>query len=208
MPWWKFFTGDWLKDTALSKCTPAARGIWMDLLCRMREDGRRGEISGTYDQLAQLSRCTTAAFKKALKEFSVTEVANVTVDNKIVTVVNRRMKREHKNNKSNKLRQKRFRGKIKNNAPITGQRSEVRGQRSDNTTTEVVVEAYMSDPWFQMFRRCAGKHISDEELLHEIGRFKNRYPNQHPNVSGALVNTWVANIGRIEDKKTEKRMIV
>lgn len=58
--------------------------------------------------------------------------------------------------------------------------------------------------FFELFRRAAGKHITDEELFSEIGKFQNKYPNTHPNTAGALINTWVSNIGR--QPAQEKRM--
>ena len=58
-----------------------------------------------------------------------------------------------------------------------------------------------------MFRRAAGSHISDTELIQEVGKFRNKYGNVHPNRSGALVNAWVSNIGRIEEKAEEKKMV-
>lgn len=62
-----------------------------------------------------------------------------------------------------------------------------------------------NDPFFEMFRRVAGKHIPDTELVQEIAKFKNRYPNAHPNKSGALVNAWVGNIGNTKpDTGTKK----
>jgi hypothetical protein len=33
-------------------------------------------------------------------------------------------------------------------------------------------------------------------LMEEIAKFKNKYPNAHPNQSGALINAWVGNIGK------------
>lgn len=54
--------------------------------------------------------------------------------------------------------------------------------------------------FFEFFRRVSGKHISDGELLIEVAKFQNRYPNIHPNTAGALINTWVANIGRVPVK--------
>lgn len=53
-----------------------------------------------------------------------------------------------------------------------------------------------TDPFFEMFRRVAGKHISDSALMDEIAKFRNKYPNAHPNQSGALINAWVGNIGK------------
>lgn len=41
-PSFQFYPGDWLKDTALRLCSPAARGIWMDMLCLLHECPQRG----------------------------------------------------------------------------------------------------------------------------------------------------------------------
>lgn len=68
--------------------------------------------------------------------------------------------------------------------------SKVKESKENNTEPDVVI-----GPWFEMFRRAAGSHIDDDELILEIGKFVNRYPNNKPNVSGALVNTWVSRIG-------------
>jgi uncharacterized protein YdaU (DUF1376 family) len=53
----------------------------------------------------------------------------------------------------------------------------------------------VKDIWFEMFRRAAGPQINDDELILEIGKFKNKYGNKHPNQAGALINTWVSKIG-------------
>lgn len=59
-----------------------------------------------------------------------------------------------------------------------------------------VKEVVVNEPFFEFFRRAAGSHISDAELIQEIGKFKNKYPNIHPNKAGALINTWVSRIGQ------------
>jgi len=59
LPAFQFYPGDWLKDAALARCTPATRGVWMDLLCAMHDLNRSGELRGTADQLARLARCQT-----------------------------------------------------------------------------------------------------------------------------------------------------
>ena len=43
-PAFMFYTGDWLKDPQLRRCSAAARGIWMDLLCLMHEMPTRGVL--------------------------------------------------------------------------------------------------------------------------------------------------------------------
>ena len=44
LPAFQFYPGDWLKDPALRCCSPAARGIWMDVLCMMHESPKRGVL--------------------------------------------------------------------------------------------------------------------------------------------------------------------
>lgn len=103
------------------------------------------------------------------------------------------------NNFGQRLRNKRkkfpeFDGKSPQVAASGGQtRPEVEEEVEEEVEGSVPVEA---DPFFYMFRKVAGKHISDSELMDEIAKFTNKYPNAHPNTAGALINTWVANIGR------------
>jgi len=46
-PSFQFYPGDWLKDPALRLCSPAARGVWIDLLCLMAESAERGVLITT-----------------------------------------------------------------------------------------------------------------------------------------------------------------
>lgn len=62
--------------------------------------------------------------------------------------------------------------------------------------------------FFEQFRRVSGRHISDDELLVEVGKFINKYPNMHPNQSGGLINTWVSNIGKQPFKNTQPKIIL
>lgn len=95
-------TGDWLKDPAVSMCTPATRGIWKDFLDNMHELDQCGELSGTPEQLARLGRCTVEELTHAIDELSHIRpapdkptVADVEVRNGIIRIVNRRMRREY-----------------------------------------------------------------------------------------------------------------
>lgn len=45
LPGFMFYPGDWMKDPALRRCSAAARGLWMDLLCLMFECEDRGVLS-------------------------------------------------------------------------------------------------------------------------------------------------------------------
>lgn len=119
LPYIPFYTGDWLKDPALSLCSPATRGVWMDLLCRMHEAGRVGTLEGTVEQLCRLSRCVPADLALALTDLQTTGAAAVTERNGVVTLVNRRMNREAKEREANALRQARHRGSKSSNGIIT-----------------------------------------------------------------------------------------
>lgn len=125
-PWFPFYASDWLTDPCVSKCQAATRGVWMDLLSHMHLNGRSGKLSGTVEQLAQSARCTTAVLVESLADLQATEAATVTKRNDIVTVVNRRMNREHKERQSTKLRVQRFRrnGHVTENVTADSQRSE------------------------------------------------------------------------------------
>ena len=45
LPAFQFYPGDWLKDPNLRRCTHAAKGVWMDLLCLMFESEERGVLA-------------------------------------------------------------------------------------------------------------------------------------------------------------------
>jgi hypothetical protein len=73
-------------------------------------------------------------------------------------------------------------------------------QEPENTDVE---RDAVQQQFFEMFRRVAGNHITDAELDVEVAKFRNKYGNAHPNQSGSLINTWVANIGNKPEKKPE-----
>lgn len=106
-----FYTGDWLKDPAVGQCSPATRGIWMDLLCLAHENNRSGVVSGTVEQLARIARCTPDEMRAAVDELRVTKTARVTERHKNITIENRRMARESAERNANTVRQKRSRSR-------------------------------------------------------------------------------------------------
>lgn len=98
-----------MKDPALTLCAPATRGVWIDLLSAMHEAGRLGELTGTAEQLARFARCSTADLALALTDLRTNKAADVTERNGQITVINRRMYREHNSRLTGALRQRRFR---------------------------------------------------------------------------------------------------
>lgn len=119
-PFIQCFTGDWLKDPAVSMLSPAARGIWWDLICVMHESDRSGVIAGNLAMLSRLARCSTAELSSAITEFKTCKTAEVTEDvNGVVKVVCRRMKREALDRESSGKRQERYRDKLLDRDTVT-----------------------------------------------------------------------------------------
>lgn len=99
-------TGDWRKDPRLSMCSPATRGVWIDALAVMIDSDRSGVLTGTPDQLARVLRCTPSDIQIAIAELTSTGAADIRESNGLVTLINRRMKREYEQRRRNAKRQK------------------------------------------------------------------------------------------------------
>ena len=90
----QLYTGDWLKDPNLRRCSIATRGVWIDLVCLMHESDRSGTLTASLQQFARLAGCSESEVKTAIDELETSGTADVQqASNGIVTVVNRRMKR-------------------------------------------------------------------------------------------------------------------
>jgi len=88
------YTGDWLTDPALSLCSPATRGVWVDLICYMHRSNQGGKLIATREQLTRYARCSDIALDMAIYELQTTRTADIYERNGIVTVICRRLKRE------------------------------------------------------------------------------------------------------------------
>lgn len=124
-----------MKDPAVSGLSPAARGIWFDLICVMHEAGRSGVIAGTRASLSRMARCSTDELAGAINEFTLCLTCEVVDDgNGLVTLTNRRMKREADARKGTAERVADYRERKASNAPVTAEKrpilqtSEVRNQ--------------------------------------------------------------------------------
>ncbi len=92
-PYIPLYVGDWLKDPKLSLCSPATRGVWIDLICSLHELGQGGKITANAQQLARLCRSSDADIHAALKELQTTDAADVYERDGVYTVVCRRMRK-------------------------------------------------------------------------------------------------------------------
>lgn len=174
-PWLKFFPGDWLKEPSLTICSPATRGIWIDLICVMHESGGVGQLTGTVAQLAKLARCSAAEMEQSIRELDAYKIASVTVRNSKVTLLSRRLKREEITRKNGAIRAARFRRNAARNAQRHG--VDVRSQKSDV--------------------RCTGRGPLVQGALGDQSPVESAPPNRHqeiPSVDQAVAQTMAVGI--------------
>lgn len=91
-----FDPSSWLSDENLRACSPGARALWIDLLCLMHKNGRRGylQMNGrplTLDQLARATGNSTAEVSHHMRELSDSGVTSATEQG---IIYSRRMVRE------------------------------------------------------------------------------------------------------------------
>jgi len=162
LPAIQFYTGDWIKDPDLSKCSAQTRGIWIDALCAMYEAGRRGILSGTPEQLARICRCSPAEIVAAAEELKATQTACVTFCNGDITLVNRRMHREEKARKQARERVSRHR----NREEVGYCNADVTSPSSSSSSTSVKdrgASATNLDAGFARFWALWPKKIAEED---------------------------------------------
>ncbi len=118
-PFIQWFVADWLADPKVSLCDPATRGILFDWLCNMHALDRSGVITGSREILARLGRCSAVQVDAALQNLKDTNAADITERNGVVTVINRRMKREFSARKTGSDRVQRHRERDPCNGDVT-----------------------------------------------------------------------------------------
>jgi hypothetical protein len=92
-PYLPLYTGDWKKDPELSSCSPATRGVWIDLLCTMH-DSCAATLTGTPDKLSRLARCSASEMQLALIELRDSRSALVHDHDGVFTITCRRLLRK------------------------------------------------------------------------------------------------------------------
>lgn len=194
----QFYTGDWFKDTELSLCDAATRGIWIDFILRMHDRDRCGRLEGTRKGLAQLGRCTEAQLDLALAELSATKTATVTEHHGIVTVTNRRMRRDYEERQEAAKRAKNYRKRHRqdgdtdesqeNNEPRHGESNaeitslssssssssdEIKERgREENPEPQVSAKAEFWDALCDIFGTRPTSHREELRLFDQCGEFR------------------------------------
>lgn len=173
-------TGDWMKDPLLSKCSPATRGIWIDAICAMHEDDRSGVLTGTPEQLTRVLRCSEAELHAAVDEIGITKTGDVRKNqNGTITLINRRMRRESAERRSNADRQKAFRDRHKDNQKTDEALRVTEKYRKNNSkvTTPKPVKKE------QVPRIVTGKYMESNALYSES---KSNTPTEDKSSSGVV----------------------
>ena len=92
-PAFQFYPADWRKDPALSTCSLAARGLWIELMCVAHESDEYGTLSingkpMTEQQIARAVGESPALINKLLAEL---EASGVFSRNESGSIYSRRM---------------------------------------------------------------------------------------------------------------------
>jgi hypothetical protein len=74
-PSFQFYPGDWLTDPKLNLCSPATKGVWIDLLCHMHLSDERGylvfgDVVLDANGIQKLSKLNPKMFQKVYHELT------------------------------------------------------------------------------------------------------------------------------------------
>lgn len=116
-PSFQFYPADFMRD--VDDLSPAARGAWISLLCKMHWSRPRGQYRSDMKGLARIMGTTADHAEALIREITQREVCDLVYhEDATVTVTNRRMSREEKERESTRLRVDNYR-KRKCNAKVT-----------------------------------------------------------------------------------------
>lgn len=117
LPYMQFFHADWLTDT--QPLSPAARGLWIDMIAFLWRATPRGGLTFSKEQWCRLLRCDNLVLVTVLEELESFSICNIVTDaNGKVTVSSRRILKEEKSRANNNLRQANYREKHRSNGAI------------------------------------------------------------------------------------------
>jgi hypothetical protein len=219
-PSFQFYPGDWRKDQNLSRASLQAKGAMIEIMCLAFECDKRGILATdghpwSIDEIAHAMGGDKMVNISAIEELLK---LNVLKKNKKNFIFSSRMVKDSK-----VLDARKKGGELGKDHGVKGKEFGKLGGRpvkkpplypppSSSTSSSTSVKRQSApdfeDPFFQMFRRASGARITNEELVEEIGKFRNKYPNLHANQAGPLINGWVSRIGHQQFVPEEKPRIV
>ena len=115
-PAFQFYVMDWSRD--LEEHPLEIEGAWIRICCKLHWTA--GELTKTHEQWARILRVDLGKTNEILGYLQQEGICDiVTDDNKKVTVISRRMKKEYKDKKNGALRQAKYRESQQSNKRVT-----------------------------------------------------------------------------------------
>lgn len=93
LPWFRMHQDDWLAHARLRRCSVEARGVWIDLVCMMRQE-EAGTLVDDVEGMARSIGLPADRLLALLDELRRRDVAEVEVADGRVTVTSRRVTRD------------------------------------------------------------------------------------------------------------------
>jgi uncharacterized protein YdaU (DUF1376 family) len=170
LPYFPFYPSDWTNDTNMLPLE--VKGAWIDILCAMWWNEKRGEIKGTPEEFAMLLRTTpNRAMEITLMLITKKICAKKDSPNGTITLISRRMAKDEKERENNRLRQKRKYQKDKltetsrqskeNLTAPSSYSSSYSTSKKNNTRSKS--KNLETEKWFQEFWEAYGKKVGREE---------------------------------------------
>lgn len=108
-PSFQFYPADWLSDGAVQASNLNTQGAWANLLCYMWNAPQQGKLTGSEDEIRRLSGAKIDEWPGIFEEIRTLGIGDVTFRHEKVTLINRRMFREHNERLNNRLRKQKQR---------------------------------------------------------------------------------------------------
>jgi hypothetical protein len=172
LPFLQFYPSDYLVDTRVLSL--AARGAWVDIICVLHASSTRGTSTLPARGWARIMGATEADFQSALSEIEEMKVGDVIREcNGNVSVTCRRMMNESITREQTRLRVQNHRKKHGNkagnesgNADVTGNKSEVISQKSEDekqTASVSVTDASVTsdEDWLKQLEILPAYNLMD-----------------------------------------------
>jgi hypothetical protein len=67
-PSFQFYPADWRKDANLRRCSPAARGVWMDILCVLHDSDEYGIVRWPLKELCSAAGASAALVRELVEK--------------------------------------------------------------------------------------------------------------------------------------------
>lgn len=91
----QFYPGDWWRANDIKSCSMSTQGVWINLLFVMWDAPERGKISAKPREFRRILGANSAELRQFYVENALKKFAEVTTENGITTIINRRMYREY-----------------------------------------------------------------------------------------------------------------